>query len=349
METKLTYAEIGKLASVSAATVSRVMTGSDTVKEGTKQRVFSVMESLGYDITEIQVNTAAGSRASPIILNLPSIGNPFYTEIVRGAKVAAKQHGYSLLIHEEDINTGDLDALTAMMRNLKAPGFITTNYVNPDILTRLNAVAPVVQCCECDTTLNIPYVTIDDVKAARNVMDYILSTGRRRVAFVNGPMQYKYAKRRLEGYLAALQEAGLPVENELILHLPDINFDLAVTASAKLFESERPPEAVFAVADGLAAGAMKAATRAGLSVPGDVIVVGFDNVDISSMTNPTITTVNQPRYQIGYSCLELLVERINNPSAPVRSTVMEVEMILRESTTSSPPAQAAQAAQAAPW
>ena len=181
--------------------------------------------------------------------------------------------------------------------------------------------------------MEIPYVSIDDIAATRTIMEYLLSLGRRRIAFINGPIRYKYARHRLQGYINSLDKAGISQESRLIIQLPEINFNMAVSAVTQLLGGENLPDAFFCASDVYAAAVIKACTRMGLNVPRDIMVVGFDNVEIASMLNPTITTVNQPRYQLGLSSCNLLIELINNPKSIIRSILLETELIVRESTS----------------
>jgi LacI family repressor for deo operon, udp, cdd, tsx, nupC, and nupG len=180
----------------------------------------------------------------------------------------------------------------------------------------------------------LPYVSIDDIAAAHTVMNYIISYGRRRIAFVNGPIRYKYARHRLQGYYEALEKAGIKHDPKLVIQLPEINYDMAVSAVTQLLSASQqsPPDAIFCASDIFAAASIKAASRLGFSVPGKIIVTGFDNVEIASMASPTITTIDQPRFQIGFSGTELLAERIANPYVPSRGILLETSLIVREST-----------------
>jgi LacI family repressor for deo operon, udp, cdd, tsx, nupC, and nupG len=332
---KSTYQKIASDAGVSIATISRILTGASRVKEETRNKVLETMAKHGYDVEEIQANQL-NQNSGIIIFNIPSLENPFYSKIAEGAKAAAHRHGYQFLINEEHINENTISNIMGLIEKVNATGLITTNHVPTSLLTRLNDALPLVQCCEYDTDLKIPYVSIDDIAAARTTMEYLLSLGRRRIAFINGPIRYKYARQRLQGYLKSLERAGIAREPGFIIQLPDVNFDLAVSAVTQLLTSSQKPDAFFCASDVYAAAVIKSCTRMGLHVPLDIMVAGFDNVEIASMVNPAITTVSQPRYQLGFSSGNLLIELIHNPKSSVRNILLETELIVRESTSLSP-------------
>jgi LacI family repressor for deo operon, udp, cdd, tsx, nupC, and nupG len=327
---KLRYQDIAEETGVSAATISRVVNGSRSIKEETRKRVIDSLAKHGFDTALITAETGPrGGRL--IIFNVPNVGNPFYTQIVHGAKTAAAQRGCQLLLNEEHINDSTINNFLAMLRNVHAAGLIITNHVPGHLLKSISAEFHLVQCCEHDTVFDIPYVSIDDVQAAKNALEYLLSLGRKNIALINGPVRYKYARYRLKGYLESLKNAGIDVDDSLILQLPEISYDLAVSAVSNLLNAGKRPDAFFCVSDVFAAAVIKAASRFNLAVPKDIMVIGFDNVDISAMTNPTITTVNQPRFQLGFSSCELLVEHITNPKTPLHNILLATELIVRES------------------
>jgi len=329
---KTKYQSIASDAGVSIATVSRILTGASKVKEETRQKVMQSMAKLGYDTEEIQANLA-NKNSGIILFNIPSLENPFYSQIVQGAKAAAYRWGYQFLINEDHINENSISNTLSLIKRINAAGVIVTNHVPATLLAKLNNVRPLVQCCEYDINLGIPYVSIDDIAAAKNIMSYLISLGCQRIAIVNGPIRYKYARHRLQGYLESLDRAGINREQRFIIQLLDVNFDLAVSAVTQLLSASERPDAFFCTSDIYAAAVIKACNRMGLNVPRDIMVVGFDNIEIASIMNPTVTTVKQPRYQLGFSSCNLLIELINNPKSSVRSIVLETELIVRESTS----------------
>lgn len=326
---KPTYSEISRLSGVSLATISRIVNNTGPIKQETRQKVLTVMKSLGLDTMDLETSHPEGNL---IIFNVPSFNNPFYSTIIHGAKASAERNAFTLLINEEHIRDKNIDEFIALLKKTKAAGLITTNQLAPHILERLDRTIPVVQCCECIQDMDIPFITIDDVATTHMAMEHIIALGRKNIAFINGPIRYKYAQDRLKGYLQSLEYAGIKKDQDMIIQLSEVNFDMAVSAAIQLLNSPKRPDAFFTSSDVYAAAAIKAAIRLGMSVPKDVVVVGFDNVEISSMCNPSITTVNQPRYQLGFLSCEILAKRINHDPTIVGSMYLETELIIRESS-----------------
>jgi len=323
-------AEISKRAGVSNATVSRVMNSQGVVSPQTHEKVLRSMQELGYSLDAI---TRPGPDNQGVILfNVPTLENPFYHDIAMGAKNSANLHGYHCLVNVQAIDILTLDQLIKLIRKTRAAGIIVTNHVKADILKKLNAVTCVVQCCEYAADSSLPFVSIDDYTAARSAIQYILSLGRRKIAFINGPSEYKYARERRRGCLSALESAGIKPVDSWQVHMPSINFEIALSCATQILSSPNPPDAFFTSSDVLAAATVKAAQQAGLHVPNDIAIVGFDDLETAKMTSPTITSVSQPRYQLGYTASEILSERIETPTAPPSRILLASELVIRQST-----------------
>lgn len=330
-EKKTTYRQISEETGFSIATISRIINGSSSVKKDTREKVIQILLKYGIDCDTLKIKEKINGGL--IVFNIPSFENPFYAQIMTGAKDAAIRRGYQLLINEEHLNDNTIDSFLALIEKNAAVGLITTNHISPSLLKRICITnIPLVQCCEYDPNFDIPYVSIDDVASAKVVMEYLFSLGKRKIAFVNGPIRYKYARERLRGYQEYLEKSGLKLDSELIIQLPEISFNLAVFAVADLLK-RKTPDSFFCVSDVLASATIKAVQRIGISIPNEIMVVGFDNVELSLMNTPSITTVSQPKYQMGFSSCEILAERIVNKGIPTRNILYETELVVRESTT----------------
>jgi LacI family repressor for deo operon, udp, cdd, tsx, nupC, and nupG len=327
---KITYSEIARRSGISIATISRVMNNSSNVKDETRKAVIDAMKELGYDTSALEVLPSKNNNL--ILFNIPSMDNPFYSPIIQGAKAAALRNGYNMLLNADPIDDPSINDFLSLLKKTDAAGVIATNCMPRSALLKLNNTIPLVQCCECIPSLEIPFVTIDDVTAAQKAVEYLISLGRKRIAFINGPLQYKYAQDRLKGYLAALDEANFARDSSLILQLQEISYDMAVSAAFQLLNTSNRPDAFFTSSDVYAAAVINAGRKSGLSVPKDIAVVGFDNIDLSFMCTPSITTVNQPKFQLGFHSCEMLIKRICHEQLPISSMYLSTELIIRETT-----------------
>lgn len=177
----------------------------------------------------------------------------------------------------------------------------------------------------------LPYVSIDDFAASRSLVEYVLSKGYRKTAIINGPREFKYSRKRLEGYKSALKNAGISVNSNYIYHVSNIHFETALPIISQLLSSATCPDALLCVSDVFAAAAVRAANVQGLSIPKDIAIAGIDDTYLAAMCTPTITCVRQPQYSLGVTACELLLERISNPYAPFRHILLPTELVVRES------------------
>ncbi len=338
---KVTINDVAHLANVSVATVSRVLNHTGAVRSDTQNKVIEAAATLGYTNSKIEKQpsyreapeAAQGAYHKQVVLvSVPLITNPFYNQIINGIQAAAQNYDFECLLYPCNIAANNIESLLDFIKHLRVAGIITANLMPKEVLDKLASEIPVVQCCESDNHPLVSSVSINDFTSSLSAMDYILSTGKRRIGLINGPLSYKYARQRRKAYLTAMDTARLKVMPHWIIQLPDINCDMAYSSVVKLLSRPDAPNAFFTVSDVYAAAAIRAIQHCHLRVPEDVVVVGFDNVDISSLTTPSITTVNQPKFRIGFLSCELLAEKIHNPAAETKHLQLNAELIIREST-----------------
>lgn len=329
MEQKVSITEIARLAGVSNATVSRVLNHPELVNRETVQLIQDTMESCHYRPRASKLK----NTKSLILINVPEIANPFYSEVIRGIGASSENHSYHMLISQENLqNSAAVDNFIALVKKTRASGLILCSSLKPQYYQHISALAPIVQCCEYNRE-EYSYVSIDDFKAAYSAMEHIYSLGRRKIAIINGPSHFKYACERRQGYEAFLDYAGIEPVNSWYIQLPQINYDMAFSAASQLLSSSAVPDAVFAASDLIAAAVIKAARLHKLRVPEDLAVVGFDNINISTICEPAITTVSQPCFQLGYSAGEILHEQICTPNCAPQHMLLNTELIIRGSTS----------------
>ena len=267
-----------------------------------------------------------------IVVNIPGINNTFYNDILKGIQTSGKMHGCHILIHESSLGSGSIDSFCSLLRDIKATGVIIMNTLKQEYLDRIHAVAPIVQCSEYNDQADYPYVTIDDYAAARIATQHLLRCGCNKIAIINSSLNNRYARMRQQGFLDTMQEAGNTVPQNWIIQLPEIDYKLAYSAVARLLNEDVRPNAFFAVSDIYAVAVIRAAKKYDLDIPRNLMIVGFDNLDITTMTCPSITTISQASYQAGYSSCELLMDIIEQPELIPKPIILDTELILREST-----------------
>lgn len=330
-EGKITIVEIAKRANVSIATVSRIINNKDNVKPTTRHRVIAAMEELKF-----LPKTAASLsdvNSTTILMCVPDFENPFNAPVIDGIQQAARAEGYHVLLMQ-DLNhyAGRIDYEEILKNNSIAGIIIFCSVPSSKFLEDLTYRCPVVMCSEYAENSNVSYVSIDDVKASTQATNYLISTGCKKIGLINCNMNFKYARHREKGYRQTLAAAGLPINPAWILHMSSISYSLAYSNLLHIFTQPDHPDAIFACSDVFAFAAINAAKKAGLRVPEDVSVVGFDNVNLSIMSEPAITTIEQPSYQMGLQACELLLEKIKFPQAANKQIILDTELIVRGST-----------------
>ena len=213
---------------------------------------------------------------------------------------------------------------------------ITMSLLSTELLKTITKEVPLVQCCEYNKDSDCPYVSVDDFTAAENAVRYLISCGRNKIAILNGPSQYKYAKERLAGFQKAMEAAQLFVPSSWIVNVPEISYTMAYSIVTQLLASENRPNAIFAASDVLAAAIINAAKHYRIRIPHDLMVIGFDNIDLCQITRPTITSFNQPKQQLGFTACEILVENILSSGLSPHSMILSTELVIRESTAGTP-------------
>lgn len=327
MYKNVTIAEIAKRANVSTATVSRALNESPSVKESTRKLILSIADSMKQESGPTQK-----FRNRVILASFPDLSNPFYADIFKGITDAAATRNYKVVFYSMD-NHAAKDGYAFFAENVFYSGLIIAHAV-PDhhLLDPVRSRVPIVMCAEHNEGDIGPYVAIDDHAAAYNAVRYLISSGRTKISMINSSLRHNYAKHREAAFRKCLQDHNLPVREEWITHLSEINYNLGLTAASQILSDHDRPDAFFCVSDVFAAAAINAGIGLGISIPKDLAVVGFDNIDIATMTVPTITTVAQPTYQIGAQACQLLIDQLEYHSSMPRQVILNTELILRNST-----------------
>ncbi|WP_394238695.1 LacI family DNA-binding transcriptional regulator [Niallia oryzisoli] len=323
-------ADVAKLANVSTATVSRVLSNTGKVKKETSEKVLAAIKQLNYqpNILARQLRTL---ETKTILVVVPDISNPFFSKVLRGIEVVADENGYQVLLGDT-INKPEHEiAFLDILRQKKADGMILlTARSDRKSLEQLTKEYPVVLACEYIEGAAIPTVSIDNISSARKITEHLIQLQHERIATITGPLHVVLGRDRLKGFQQAMTQYSLPLDQCLIQE-GDFTLESGCNQMLKLLALENPPTAVFAANDEMAMGAIKAIKSKGLKVPNDIAVVGFDDIKFASIFEPALTTISQPTFEIGEKAIELLISLINNKPIQKEQYILEDKLIIRES------------------
>ncbi len=320
---KVTIAEVASRAGVGVATVSRVLNGSPAVSEETRRRVRGVIDELGYEPSAAARALSTG-RTRTVGVVTPFFTQPSVVERLRGVSRAIADGGYQLVLFD----LARPDRLARLPVGGRIDGLLCVSMCpsEPD-LARLRAAGISVALVD-DEHPELPSVAIDDVAGGRLAVEHLLELGHRRIAFVGddeeSPWGFRSSARRRVGAAAALAEAG----GRLIVRRGPHGRRHARALAARLLALDDPPTAIFAGSDLQAVGVLEAAEAAGMSVPGDLSVIGFDDVELARYVG--LTTVSQPLETSGAQGARLLIEAMGG--APRRSCRLDLHVVRRATT-----------------
>lgn len=326
--------EIARLASVSTATVSRVINHKNNVNPKTRDKVMEIMLRENYVLNERQKNkdTNLGDSKTIVVL-VPDFSNPFNFPVIDGIRKSAKNSDYLIAIVLAKEEHVDLKYYEHILRDINVAGIVAlAAFPSLEVAQCVNSKWPLVMCSEHWESTEISRVGIDDVKAAHQATNYLTAMGRKNIALINGTLNRKYARDREAGYRFAHQDAGIAVNEGRVIHLSTINYGVALSHLIFLLNNRPEIDAVFASSDIFAAAAIEAAKQVGKKVPNDIAVIGFDNIDLTLMVSPTITTISQPTFEIGYHSCDILIKLIEKPQSEPKYITLFTDFIIREST-----------------
>lgn len=319
MSKRATIEDIARLAGVSRGTVSRVLNRRPDVDRETRARVLRVIEEQGY-VPSLTAAGLAGGRNRLIGMVVPVFTWPILGELVRGITEILNRTAYELVLYtfnDEDLNRDRRDIINRLLATQLTAGLLAA-YPGAlsDQLTELYSQGVPVVVIDDQRMQTVPWVRADDVTGAYNVVHHLIQLGHRRIAHIQGPGEYLVSHDRHQGYLRALEEAGIAPDATLILEgdfLPQSGYSCA----QRLFDlpEEQRPSAIFASADQMAYGVLRAAEERGVSIPQDIALVGFDDDAPSAHVLPPLTTVRQPSYEMGQEGIKLLLKLLAEQEA----------------------------------
>ena len=328
--------DVAELAGVSIATVSRYLSDPESIRQDNRRKVAAAIERVDYAPNALAQNFRRG-RTGIIMVVLPSVGDPFFTEVMRGiARVAGERH-YSILIRETEMNTLSLDEYSDIVLSKQADGIILLASTCP--LTpmrrrpRDTRPAPIILGCENVTPEQgtLFSVRIDNRAAARKATRHLLELGHRNIGFIAGAPGSELTADRERGYLAAMKRAGIDVTEGWVVP-GNLTIEGAREATRRLLTHPVPPTAVFCATDEMAMGCIHEIKSAGLSVPADISVVGFDDTRYAAITDPPLTTIAQPAELIGERTMLRILGAVDGEDIGSGPEIVPHRLVVRAST-----------------
>lgn len=331
MKHDLNIKDIAALAGVSVATVSRVINGDAKVSKKNTHKVLDVIEQTGY-VPNLMGRYLRQNRSGKIMAMVPTLSNPFYSKIIRGIEECAKENGFEVFVVATHLDKENEKKYIEMASSKQADGIINFfSTCSADELSEIAKSVPIVQCCEYTHGAAVSYVHIDNYSAAQTAVEYLINKGHTKIGLISGSFYKSSEAAREAGYRNALLTSDLPYD-PVYIQKSNYTTDGAEFCCQKLLALPNPPTAFFTFGDPAAAGVIRCLVKKGVVVGKDADVIGFDNTSISKIFMPSISTISQPRFELGYTAVELLLEKINNIDSMKKGVVLPFELILREST-----------------
>ncbi len=324
-----TIKDVANLAGVSVATVSRVINAPETVGESSRKLTEDAIEQLNY-IPNFLGRNLRQQHTKRIIVVLNSISNQFYSRVLKGIEDRAKEDGYTALICATRNNKDTILKHLEMLSTKVADGaiFMSPELANDEIL-QFSERYPIVCTCEPLKSSKAVSVTIDDVQASFDATEFLINRGNKDIVLISaGSFSYS-SDLREEGFKKALKQNNIEFKESMIIR-EGYTYNAGVRAAKKMLKRKKMPQAVFALSDSTAIGAISTFNSNGVDVPQDISVMGFDNTALSEMYIPSITTVSQPQHDMGSHSMELLIKKINGEDI-VNKTIVKHEVVHRQS------------------
>ena len=325
-----TIRDVARQAGVSHQTVSRVINGSEDVLPETRAIVEATIERMGYRPSAIARSMARGQTHTLACIS-PNLTDYTFASVIEGAETEARQHGYFLL----SSSAADPNAFRALVDELvghsRVDGLIVINPYADERFEYIPQNFPLVFVGARSHDSNICSVSLDDEKVAYEATRHLLSLGHTRIALVTGPMEEDCSQDRAEGYARALREAGLPVDQSMIVE-GDWSATSGQDALLSFAEQGRVPTAIFAQNDRMAMGVMHAARDMGINVPTQLAVIGVDDMPLASYFDPPLTTMRQDMPQIGQKATRMLMDILQKKNNAPRQLKLPAQLIVRQST-----------------
>ncbi len=328
--------EVARRAGVSAATVSRTINNPSMVDPKTAKRVWKAVEELKY-YPNSQARSLVSGRSRIFGLIVSDITNPFFPELIKGFEDVAIHQGYEILVNSTNYDLARMALCMRRMLERKVEGVaIMTSEMDKHLVDQLvHRNVPMVFLDVGPTGEGISRIVVDYAMGVNEAVEHLLQLGHRKIGFISGPPALKSARIRHTAFLRSLTRYGID-EDKRLVEEGDHTVDGGLNAMTRMLASGCSPTAVLTSNDLTAIGTMRAVRRAGLSVPHDISVVGFDDIRLAEFTEPPLTTVRLSRLELGERAFHALLRGLDEPSRAQLDGKVETHLVIRESTCQAP-------------
>lgn len=324
----ITMKEVADLAGVSTATVSRTLMNPDMVSVKTREKVQAAVVATGYD-ARLSSRIKHRYQARIILVIASEISDLFFNKIIEGIESVASDNGYLVLVSDSSEEEIRKNVISNFVFNKQIAGLILLDSRIPFDMhsDKEHILPPTIMICEHAIGVDVPMVHIDNLTAAYEAVNFLIEKGHQRIATITGPQEEGLASYRLKGYEQALKRSGLNKDDAYIVS-GNYSFASGKEAVRRLLQLPNRPSAIFCHNDQMAIGAMKEIREQGLRVPDDISLVGFDGLEISEYTTPPLTTVKQPRFELGKQATEVILDMIRTGKNAPNSILMESSWVV---------------------
>ncbi|AZO94800.1 LacI family transcriptional regulator [Halocella sp. SP3-1] len=334
----VTIKDIAEKAAVSISTVSKSLNNKPGVSQATRQRIINIAKELDYFSFHSQAHLKSHNIAFIMTRrHIPIFNNPFYTRVIAGVEIEVENYDYNLLF--STIKLSDLN-------KKEIPPIISQNKVDGLILAGADINYELIRAIEklkfptvlVDNYLKSPLldcIVSDNYNGTMEAVRYLIKKGHKKIGYAGGPLTHPSFQERFKAYKMELMDNNIPINNDIIKIHKNFNQKMGVEL-AKEFLKEKLPSAIFAANDAIALGLLQTFKKYGHKIPEEISLVGFDNIEVTAYTSPSITTVNINKEGMGQEAAKKLFDRIDNPEKKATKSVIPTELIERESVKGLP-------------
>jgi LacI family transcriptional regulator len=329
--------DVAARAGVSVTSVSHFINKTRPVSESLQTRIEQAMAELDFKPNAVARSLRVKQTKSVGVI-VPDSANPFFANVTRSIEKELFAHHYHVILGNSDGNLDTALMYLKVMTERQVDGLIFIDAgASSEVLNNLLRVLsiPIVLVDRIVPGVEVDYVTVTNVKGGFDATNHLLTLGHRRIACLTGPANLPTSADRLAGYVQALAEAGIPLDESLI-YPGDFQIESGYNGACHLLGLSARPTAIFAANDLMAVGVIRAAADLGLSIPSQLSVVGFDDIPLAKFSTPALTTITQPTSQIGIITANYLLKRIRNQNLPPEQQILKTELVIRHTTAPAP-------------